>query len=70
MHIKSILLKWKYGIIVQLGIMTTYIDPYMTVMMMVTEMYVSVTVVHHSLQNMMMMMTVGVIKKNVAVTMI
>ena len=46
-----------------LDIMTTYIDPYMTVMMTVREMYVSVMVVHHSLQNMTMMMTVGIIKK-------
>ena len=44
-------------------IMTTYIDPNMTVMMTVTEMYASVMVVHQSLQNMMMTMTVCVIKK-------
>ena len=42
----------------------------MTVTMMVTEMYASITVAHHSLQNMTMTMTAGVIKKNVALTMI
>ena len=45
--------------------MTTYNNPHMTVTMTVTEMYVLVTLVHHSIQNMKMM--VGIIKKNVAV---
>ena len=43
--------------------MTTYMDLYLTVTMTVTEMYASMTVVPHSHQNMMMMLTASVIKK-------
>ena len=46
-----------------LRIMTTYNDPLMTEAMMVMEMLVSVMVVRHSIQNLTMAMTVGVIEK-------
>ena len=58
---------WYSALISILRIMMTYIDPYMMVTMTVTEMYASMTVVHHSHQNMMMTLMAGVIKKNIAV---
>ena len=42
-------------------IMTTYNNPLMTVAM--TEMYASVMIIRHLIQNLMMMMKVGVIEK-------
>ena len=61
---------WYSALIRILRIMTTYIDPYMTVTMPVTEMYAPMMVIHHSHQNIMMMLMAGVIKKNIAVIMI
>ena len=60
---------WYSVLIGILSIITTYNDHHMTVTMMVTKIKTSVTLVHHYTQNMMMtmMMTVGIIKKNVAI---